>query len=103
MTMTSFILFFFLVAEAAKTPAPTVSPDEQIQLLKLQLDEVVKAKVASDAKVVSLESTLNRIDGVNKLMDGWNKRGCKVESDPTTGLLRCSAPPELPAKVETKK
>jgi hypothetical protein len=45
---------------------------------------VVSELGAANAKI-------RRIDGVNKLLQEWNKRGCVVESDPQTGLLKCKA------------
>lgn len=84
--MTTLLLTLCLLAELPATKdAPKVSSDEQIQLLKLQVDELA-------AKNAALEAQIRRIDGVNKLLDGWNKRGCVVESNPQSGLLQCKAP-----------
>lgn len=88
------LLFLFLSAEPANLKAkanPEVTPQEQITLLKLQVEELA-------AKNAALERVMARMEGVNKLRDAWNERGCVIESDPQSGLIRCKAKTE-----ETKK
>ena len=81
--MTITLLLLLLFAEPVKAQAPPeVTPQEQITLLKLQVDELA-------TKNAALEAQIRRIDGVGKLADAWNKRGCIVENDPSTGLIRC--------------
>jgi hypothetical protein len=103
--ITNFLLSLLLNAEpgagakAPPAPTPIVSADEQIQLLKLQLDEVVNELNAANAKI-------RLLNGVSGLRDAWNKRDCKVEPVPPENILvRCAAqaPPEMPAKVDAMK
>ena len=61
-------------------------------LLRCQRDEVAN-------KLAAAEATIKRMNTVNKLADDWNKRGCLIESDPQTGLVRCKA---VEAKTEKK-
>lgn len=97
--MHTLLLSLFLMAEPTKVEAPKVTPEEQITLLRLQLNEVV-------AKLSAAEAMIQRMNGVSSLADAWNKRGCMVESDPQSGLVRCrrDAPPEAKeVKPEPKK
>lgn len=94
---TSLLLALALALDSkAPTVPPTVTADEQIKLLQIQLKEVV-------AENASLKAKIERIDVVNSLMDGWNKRGCIIESD-DKGLLHCKVTPEkIPEKKEQAK
>lgn len=91
--MTPLLFCFFLMTDPIKTPpAPTVTPEEQIEILLVQRDELAAENAALKAK-------LARIDKVNKLAEGWNARGCVVISKPD-GTLDCKKPEE---KKEVKK
>lgn len=94
---TSLLLALALALDSkAPTVPPIVTTEEQIKLLQIQLKEVV-------AENASLKAKIERIDVVNSLMSEWNKRGCQIESDPSTGLLKCRLTPPEAAKPETKK
>jgi transcriptional regulator len=88
--ITSLLLFLTLAAEPTATPKPSVTSEEQIQLLVLQRDELANQKAAADAKISALEATIRRMEGVNKLLDTWNKRNCKVTVNTQTGLVECA-------------
>jgi hypothetical protein len=88
---TLLLLSTFLLTEPAKEQAkpekkevPVVTDAEQIKILQLQNEELA-------ASVALLQAQMKRATTVNAMVDHWNKIDCKIEQDPTTGLLRCKA------------
>lgn len=94
--MNTLLLSLFLLTDPPKGAPPEVTDKEQIQILVVQNRELATENE-------SLKAKLARIDAVNRIAAEWNKRGCVVESDPQSGLLRCKSLPFEPTKEEKKK
>ena len=68
--------------DTSTPPPPTVTDAEQIQVLLLQRAELVAQNLAQQRRI-------ERMDAMNRMVDEWNKRGCKIEVT-EVGLLRCA-------------
>lgn len=84
-----------LAAEVPKAPTPAVTPEEQIEILLVQRNELT-------AENAFLKAKLARIDKVNALAESWNARGCVVIGKPD-GTLDCKLPAPVEKKDEKKK